>query len=148
MAATAADATGANLGAHIMLAGIVFQLVVIIAYSFCGIEYYLRYSKNSPITPHSDKESNSDTSVRGICTDKIKHMAYGLVFMTTCLFVRAIYRTVELSGGWDGRVISTQLYFNVLDGAMVVLAVYTMNLAHPGRLLGGSSDDNKISTDR
>jgi len=143
MAATAADNAGADLGAHIMLAGIVFQLVVIIAYSFCGIEFCLRYSRNSPITSHSDKESNSDTSVRGICTEKIKHLAYGMVFMTTCLFIRAIYRTVELSGGWSGRVISTEVYFNVLDGAMVVLAIYTMNLTHPGRLLGRSSDDNK-----
>jgi len=146
MAATAADPAGANLGAHIMLAGIVFQLVVIIAYSFCGIEFCLRYSKNSPFTSHSDKESNSDTIVRGICTEKIKHMAYAMVFMTTCLLVRAIYRTIELSGGWSGRVISTQVYFNALDGAMVVLAVYAMNLAHPGRLLGVLSDDNKITT--
>ena len=62
--------------------------VVIIAYGFCGIEYCLRYSKNSPITSRSDKESNSDTVVRGICTKKIKHMAYAMVFMTTCLLVR------------------------------------------------------------
>jgi len=105
MAATAADNTGAALGAHIMLAGIVFQLAVIIGYSFCGIEFYLRYSKNSPFTSYSDKESNSDTIVRGTCTKNLKYMAYGMIFMTTCLFIRAIYRTVELSGGWDGRVI-------------------------------------------
>jgi hypothetical protein len=146
MAATAADPKGANLGANIMLSGIVFQLVVIVTYSFCGIEYYLRYSKNLPIASRSDKEADSDTIVRGKFTEKLKHMAYAMVFMTTCLFIRAIYRTIELSGGWNGRVISTQVYFNVLDGAMVILAVYTMNLAHPGRLLGVSSDDNKIST--
>jgi hypothetical protein len=145
MAATAPDLTAANLGAHIMLAGIVFQLVVIIAYSLCGIEFFLRYSKHSPIASRSDKESNSDSIVRGICTEKIKHMAYALAFMTTCLFIRAIYRTIELVDGWTGRIISTELYFNVLDGAMIVLAIYTINLAHPGRLL---ADDNKASTDQ
>lgn len=87
----------------------------------------------------------------------------------------AIYRVIELAGGWNGRVFSTQVYFStfalhflfiwmgmlafglgifliyvyflmrptdirlyftdVLDGAMVILAIYTFNLAHPGLLL-------------
>lgn len=145
MAATASNLKGSNLGAHIMLAGIVFQLGVIIVYSYCGIEYYIRYSRNSPITPHSDKESDSDTTARGMMTEKLKHMMYALVFMTTCLFIRAIYRTIELSNGWDGRVISTQRYFNVLDGAMIILTIYTMNFAHPGRLLVEPPYENKSS---
>jgi hypothetical protein len=48
----------------------------------------------------------------------------------------SVYRLVELSGGWDGPVIRTQVYFLVLDGGMVTLAIYTMNIAHPGYLLG------------
>jgi hypothetical protein len=47
----------------------------------------------------------------------------------------SIYRVVELSGGWNGRVIQTQAYFIWLDGGMVTLAIYTMNLCHPGLLL-------------
>jgi hypothetical protein len=69
----------------------------------------------------------------------------------------AVYRTIELAGGWNGRVISTQRYFSalmllfylitlvipffstdVLDGAMVTLAIFTLNIAHPGLLLDDS----------
>lgn len=148
MAATAPNIQGANLGAHIMLAGIVFQLAVIIVYAFCGIEYYFSYSRNSLINSHFDKETNSDTTaqVRGTYTENLKRMAYALVFTTICLFIRAIYRTIELSNGWDGRIISTQRYFNVLDGAMVVLAIYTFNLAHPGRLFAVPSVCTKFSS--
>jgi hypothetical protein len=42
---------------------------------------------------------------------------------------------IELSGGWNGRIIHTEVYFNVLDGGMVVLAIFTLNFAHPGLLL-------------
>ena len=217
MAATAPNIQGANLvsnhrcllaktliyyqGAHIMLAGIVFQLgepdyclfeqianllvstAVIIVYAFCGIEYYLSYSRNSLINSHFDKETNSDTTaqVRGTYTENLKRMAYALVFTTICLFIRyvpgyivsrnviylilsAIYRTIELSNGWNGRIISTQRYFSmfftvlllrhaylslvtdVLDGAMVVLAIYTFNLAHPGRLFAVPSVCTKFSS--
>ncbi|KAJ7028653.1 RTA1-like protein [Mycena alexandri] len=48
---------------------------------------------------------------------------------------RSVYRIIELSGGWDGRIIQTEVYFNVLDGGMVVLALFTLNFAHPGLLL-------------
>jgi hypothetical protein len=61
-----------------------------------------------------------------------------------------------LSNGWEGYVISTQRFFStstadlfdsiytrlivprkldVLDGGMVILAIYTLNIAHPGLLL-------------
>jgi hypothetical protein len=49
---------------------------------------------------------------------------------------RSIYRIIELATGWNGRILHTELYFDVLDGGMVILAIFTMNIAHPGRLLG------------
>jgi len=56
----------------------------------------------------------------------------GMSFSLICLLIRAIYRTIELSDGWDGRIISTQVLFNVLDGAMVLSAITTLNVFHPG----------------
>jgi hypothetical protein len=47
----------------------------------------------------------------------------------------SIYRIIELTGGWEGRIIRTEVYFNVLDGATVVLAIFTLNFTHPGLLL-------------
>ncbi|KAF7325084.1 hypothetical protein MKEN_00551300 [Mycena kentingensis (nom. inval.)] len=35
----------------------------------------------------------------------------------------------------ETRIIHTEVYFNVLDGGMVVLAIYTWNLVHPGVFL-------------
>ena len=137
--------------------------MVILTYSFCGIEYYLRYSKNSPITSHSDKEAKSDTIVRGTCTKKLKHMAYAIVFMTTCLFVRyvirlyfarydillkstlpylnlsAIYRTIELSGGWNGRIISTQLYFSMFFRILFICRAYLILMSRCFRWCNGRS---------
>ncbi|KAJ7242051.1 hypothetical protein C8J57DRAFT_1526451 [Mycena rebaudengoi] len=62
-------------------------------------------------------------------------MVFALLFSTTGLFIRSIYRTIELQDGWEGRIIHTELYFNVLDGGMIVLAIFTMNFVHPGLFL-------------
>jgi hypothetical protein len=39
----------------------------------------------------------------------------------------SIYRIIELTGGWEGHIIRTEVYFNVLGGATVVLAIFTLN---------------------
>lgn len=42
---------------------------------------------------------------------------------------------IELSQGWTGYVITHEVYFIVLDGAMMVIAVGIFNIFHPGWLL-------------
>jgi hypothetical protein len=105
---------------------------------------------------------------------RIKLMIAGLAFSTTCILIRyerqalrvfvlethfvfdlsrSIYRVIELSDGWTGRIIQTQVYFSefiystydaphrsdscsdVLDATMLVLAMFCLNLLHPGVLL-------------
>lgn len=58
---------------------------------------------------------------------------------------------IELEDGWGGRIITTEVYFStcsdvvvpfaalidsidVLDGAMITLAIYVVNIFHPGRI--------------
>ncbi|KAJ7605168.1 RTA1-domain-containing protein [Roridomyces roridus] len=129
IASSADDKAGAALGANIMLGGIVFQFVVIIVFSCLAGEFLQRYLQDRPL-----RQSQSTTQ-RGVLTRHLKLMLSALAFSCVLLFIRSIYRIIELSGGWDGRIIRTEVYFNVLDGAMIILAIYTMNVVHPGFFL-------------
>lgn len=127
-------------GGHIMLGGIVFQLLTITIYAIFAVEFYVRYTRNLPIRRSTDSPASTESDERPeFMSGKVNLMSVALLFSTTCLFIRAIYRTIELSNGWNGRIISTQVLFNVLDGAMITLALYTVNFAHPGLLLGSGS---------
>lgn len=64
--------------------------------------------------------------------------------MTILLLIRSIYRTIELSDGWTGTIISTQWLLNAFDGAMIVLATFTLNLLHPGMLVLRGYDRVKV----
>jgi len=136
IASTANTHKGAVLGGHIMLGGIVFQLFSLIVYVICATEFFLRFFSDTPIRESSKRQSREPVDKR------MKIMICGLIFSTVCLFIRAVYRTIELADGWNGRIISTQVYFNVLDGAMVTLAIYTLNFAHPGVFLQDSVNSN------
>ncbi|KAJ4501828.1 RTA1 like protein-domain-containing protein [Lentinula lateritia] len=121
-AGAVAQNTSPVSGGQIMLGGIAFQL-----------EFFFRYSRDQPLRdPGTLHEGNIR---RGALSKRLKMQTGALMFMTICLWIRSVYRTIELADGWTGRIITTQVYFNVLDGAMVTLAIFTLNFAHPGLLL-------------
>ncbi|KAJ6572534.1 RTA1 like protein-domain-containing protein [Mycena vulgaris] len=136
IASSAVDLSGANLGANVMLSGIVLQFSElsslpseILTHSrvqphSLHMSAWLRtfrYHRDRPLTLHSG---------RGILDSGVRAMIIALAFSSLVVFIRC------LAGGWHGRVLYTEVYFNVLDGGMVVLTIVSLNIAHPGRLLG------------
>jgi len=74
-------------------------------------------------------------------------MLYAMCIMTIFIVIRTIYRVVEFVNGWNGTVISTQWLFNAFDGAMIVLAMYTLNIFHPGIYLKESDYPSQTSSE-
>ncbi|KAI0954415.1 hypothetical protein AcV7_007655 [Taiwanofungus camphoratus] len=135
--ASAANAVNSNnnpaKGGRIMLGGIAFQLAAITIYIILAAEFVLRFLYNRPLR-------SAESTMTGYGLDRnMKLMLLGLAFSSLVIYIRSVYRTIELANGWTGRIIKTQVYFNVLDGAMITLAMYTLNVLHPGFLLGPSA---------
>ncbi|KAH9944344.1 RTA1-domain-containing protein [Epithele typhae] len=141
IAATAGpDHASSQLGSNIMLAGIVFQLASLTVFCALVIEYVWRYYEGRPLRPSlvrmSSGASGGTSSNKPRIIKPLKMLLVGLSAETTFLYIRAVYRTIELADGFTGKIIRTEVWFNVFDAAMVVLAMYTLNACHPGRLLG------------
>ncbi len=56
---------------------------------------------------------------------------------TIAIFIRSLYRVIELSGGFGGALANNQDTFMVLEGPMVIIAVLAMTLFHPGMCFNG-----------
>jgi len=65
-----------------------------------------------------------------------------MVLSVVLIVIRSIYRTIELLQGWTGYLITTERYFIVLDGAMMVGAVGVFNIARPGWATLASKDSD------
>ena len=65
------------------------------------------------------------------------------------VFIRSIYRTIELANGWMRKITMTRAYFNTLNSTLVVLGMIALNVFHPGWLLrereGNRSDQEDPS---
>ena len=63
---------------------------------------------------------------------KFRGFLVAMGLSTFCIFIRSIYRVAELSEGWEGDLIQNQRLFIGFEGAMVVVAVWVLNVWHPG----------------
>ncbi|KAJ7912096.1 RTA1 like protein-domain-containing protein [Mycena leptocephala] len=123
-------------GAHIMLGGIIFQMVTISVYILLASEFFLRFFTDKPLGGRSAAYHSLDTPRgRTHIEGKLRIMIGALAFNTVCLLIRAIYRTIELLDGFSGPIISTERLFNVLDGLMILFAILSLNVVHPGIFL-------------
>jgi hypothetical protein len=126
--------------------------VGLLFFAFIATEFLLRYIYDRPIRHFN--------TLRGELDRNIRLQILGICIMTTVLLIRSIYRTVELAGGWSGKIIETEWLFSssllsnlyppqvliivpladVFDGAMIVIATFTLNFLNPGMLLAGYED--------
>lgn len=94
IASTAAEqGTDPAKGGNIMLGGIVFQLVAIVAYSILAAEFLIRYIVDKPIAGHELADTNS----RRVRTPlKMKLLLFGMGFMTVLIFIRCVLSALSL----------------------------------------------------
>ncbi|EPS35328.1 hypothetical protein H072_11294 [Dactylellina haptotyla CBS 200.50] len=123
LASSASSQPGGNTatGTNIMVAGVIFQMVSITV--FCV--FYGAFLWKS----------------RNIQLEKaIMWLTYATVISVTCIYIRSIYRTIELLEGWNGYLITTERFFIALDGTMMIIAVGIYNIVHPALLLPNPKD--------
>lgn len=134
----AATAAGSNppksptMGGNIMLSGIIIQMIAVTIYMILAVEFVVRYLRDKPF----QRPNNQPPTGNYHLDPKMKSMLFGLAISSILIYIRSIYRVVELSSGWNGHIIKTEWYFNVFDGSMIIAAMFCLNFFHPGRLLG------------
>ncbi|KAG8946588.1 hypothetical protein FRC04_011566 [Tulasnella sp. 424] len=130
-----------NKGAKIMVGGIIFQIFAITLYVITALEFFIRYHFDKPVVRRNqvpqDTEKQAPRAPRPPVSRNIKFMSFGLIFSTVLLYIRSIYRTIELLDGWTGPIIHNQALFDWMDAFPIVLALFALNILNPGRLLFG-----------
>jgi len=104
-------------GTDIMVAGIIIQMSSITVFVFLALDFLRRTIRQYIL------RSMKRTMVP---------LLYAMMLSIIFIYVRSIYRTIELLQGWNGYLITTEIFFVMLDGAMMVPAVMVFNIIHPG----------------
>lgn len=103
-----------ELGTHIMVAGIGFQLLTMTLFVGLLVDFLRRVLR----TQGEFRGGSSNVVTKGM-----KLVFVALVISTVMIYIRGVYRTIELAQGWRGYLITHEGYFIGLDAAIMVIAV-------------------------
>lgn len=138
---------------NIMVAGIIFQLVSMIIFSLLACDFMYRAWKKKPYQrklrqvvdePIGETGSGATEGTEGEKYDEVERSAVvrgwwwvmaGTAICSLMIIIRGVYRSVELVQGWNGYVISREVYQDCLDGIPMFIAVLSINIFHPGFFL-------------
>ncbi|KAI0913004.1 parasitic phase-specific protein PSP-1 [Ustulina deusta] len=110
--------SGANaVGVNLALAGLIFQVVTMLAFVGLLADYLIRYFHDKPF---------GSVNVR-------LRLFLGSVSLAILLILgRCAYRVAELSQGYSGTLFHDEPLFIGLEGVLIVFAVVALCLGHPG----------------
>ncbi|QRV75302.1 RTA1-like protein [Ceratobasidium sp. AG-Ba] len=150
LASAAGNLEGANRGGNIMLAGIVVQLVAVMLFDLLSLEFAVRFSLNRPVRKVEHDNDSRHGGWKSLPKGMLL-MMLGLGIASVFILIRSVYRTIELTDGWTGTIISTEKWFNWFDGGAIVAAMATFNVFHPSYLIKGFGNklldfNRKLST--
>lgn len=124
VAASATTMSSMTLGNRLMPVGLIFQIVVLVVFAACCADFALRVrnflSKKNP----AFQKLRSSSRFRSF-------LAAAVVCFAT-IFIRCIYRAVELGGGWNNSLMRKEVPFIFLESGMITIAVYCFIFFHPG----------------
>ncbi|KAK2026595.1 RTA1 like protein [Colletotrichum zoysiae] len=125
-----------DVGTNILVAGLSIQVACLFAFSACSLEFLWRVRKN----PEMRNPEFTDL----VNSKRFKMFLIALFVATACLFVRTVFRSVELSEGFSGKLANQEVEFMVLDGVMIILACLFLSIWHPGQGFGGRWNEAKF----
>lgn len=146
-------------GTHVMVAGIAFQVVsMTLFYGVLADFVYRIYFKaasevkcsfhnftallfntrdgrllREQLEPHYD-EAYAEARQHKL----MPYMPLAFIVSVFFIYVRCVYRVVELSQGWSGYTITHEVFLMTLDALMVFFAVVCWLVFHPAFIWGGS----------
>nr|XP_019050050.1 hypothetical protein I302_00471 [Kwoniella bestiolae CBS 10118]OCF28980.1 hypothetical protein I302_00471 [Kwoniella bestiolae CBS 10118] len=149
---SAAEGAPTQSATNIMVAGIIFQLVSMGVFIGLGIDFLLRATAEKPYAfrVRQIERNNAKKAQKAMATGERKDsneeyehqhirawwiLLIGVGISSLMILIRGIYRSIELTQGWTGHLMTTEMYQNILDALMMLIAVGIYNFIHPGYLL-------------
>ncbi|KAL8767796.1 MAG: hypothetical protein Q9209_005790 [Squamulea sp. 1 TL-2023] len=116
-------------GNHIMITGLAFQVFTLLVFMLLCVDFVVRTVVRMNRMGEAALDPTHVTLRRSM---KFRVFLVALTLSTICIFIRSVFRVVELGEGWDGALIKNQTLFVVLEGVMVTIAVLVLNAFYPG----------------
>jgi hypothetical protein len=128
-----------NGGNNAIIAGIALQVFVLFMFGITGADYLFRVSKHF-------KSGGADADATALWNNgRFRKFLYGISGAYFTIFIRCIYRIIEMAGGWGNHIMQDQASFLVLDSTLMLVATTLLTAFHPGLFFPQMSKSRRVS---
>ncbi|KAI4123512.1 MAG: hypothetical protein LQ338_005236 [Usnochroma carphineum] len=136
-AASASTQSTQDLGSHLMLAGIIWQVVTLLIFAALATDFFSRAYRN--------RSSQTAAAAEVRQSSRFGLFLVALVTAYIGIAIRCIYRIAELAGGWGNDIMQNEAEFIVLEGVMIVVGALALTVFHPGHFFPSMSPNKRVA---
>ncbi|KAF7128324.1 hypothetical protein CNMCM5793_002866 [Aspergillus hiratsukae] len=126
---SAGSANSQDIGSYIIIAGLAVQLLFFGVFVLVACVFHFRFS-------NSQEAGSVVNSGRVPWTRSWKGLLWVLYLVSGLILIRSAFRMVEFAQGFDGYLISHEIFMYVLDAGLMFVLMVVMNVVHPAGVLG------------
>ncbi|KAJ3004492.1 hypothetical protein HKX48_001195 [Thoreauomyces humboldtii] len=130
IASVATDPKTGDLGIHVMMGGLVFQVLSMTAFLILWGDFMWTVRRDG------GRDSGKVEWMAIRRSRSFLRFQIALIVATVFVFARSIFRCTELAGGFSGSEANNEVLFMILEGPMIIGAILLMAIYHPGRVFG------------
>jgi len=131
MLATTKDGSGMALGQHIIIVGLVLQVLFFTLFLVVAIIFHYRINK-------------APTQLSQ--TVNVPWMRYLWVLYggSLLIMIRNLFRVIEYSQGQDGYLLSTETWLYVFDASLMLINMVLFQVLHPSKIISNRKPTTDI----
>ncbi|RHZ62604.1 hypothetical protein CDV55_102594 [Aspergillus turcosus] len=126
---SASSANSQDIGTYIIIAGLGVQLLFFGVFVLVACVFHVRFS-------NSQAASDVPASEKVHWARSWKGLLWVLYLVSGLILIRSAFRMVEFVQGFNGYLISHEIFMYVLDTAQMFVLMVVMNVVHPSGVLG------------
>ncbi|GFF52968.1 protein RTA1 [Aspergillus udagawae] len=132
---SAGSANSQDIGTYIIVAGLGVQLLFFGVFVIVAFLFHFRFSSSE------DAGSAASTSEKVPWARSWKGLLWVLYLVSGLILIRSTFRMVEFAQGFNGYLISHEIFMYVLDTALMFVLMVVMNVVHPSGVLGTAKEE-------
>lgn len=132
IASMATTTDSRDLGVHVMIAGLISQIISMIIFFALWGDFAFRVRKAKTSGNFTGEQAPLYDNLRG--DPSFRWFQWSLFVATLLIFIRSVYRVAELWGGFQSHLANDEVTFMIFEGPMIIIAVMMMSAFHPGRI--------------
>jgi hypothetical protein len=126
---SAGSANSQDIGTYIIIAGLGVQLLFFGVFVAVACVCQSRFSNRQDAAPDVN-------SGKVPWTQSWKSLLWALYLVSGLILIRSAFRVVEFAQGFNGYLISHEIFMYVFDAALMFVLMVVMNVFHPSGVLG------------